>query len=370
MRLLERLTLYAPLLAIWIFGLLIMPELSGAQAVVNLENESATLAQKVEQGTRYAMQNVSRNDSEEVWQTYWLGYSIVRRMSRNSRFGGSGYDSRRQGTLKGWVEGEERVVGTRRVRTAGVNAAGNTDADGSISYANPDEEIEKDIAILLKFTMDGGGAVLKDIDIAMLDGWVDLDELPVIWMGSSPDGESIELLWSLFESSSEADVKEDLVSVIGYHDRHDLTLPLLKRILFGNYPDDLREQATVGIGWQDSDAALSQLLQTARTDLSEDVRESARFWLAQKVVQKMLGDLNAVNLDPAKHTSSEQTDLQKQAVFALTQLDTDSVPLLIELGNSHNNPEIRQQAIFWLGQGDDPRALDALVSWLGPGFTF
>jgi hypothetical protein len=36
------------------------------------------------------------------------------------------------------------------------------------------------------------------------------------------------------------------------------------------------------------------------------------------------------------------------------------VPLLINVAKTNKNPAVRKQAIFWLGQSKDPRALDYL----------
>jgi hypothetical protein len=34
------------------------------------------------------------------------------------------------------------------------------------------------------------------------------------------------------------------------------------------------------------------------------------------------------------------------------------VPLLIEVARKNTNPVVRKQAIFWLGQSKDPRAVE------------
>ena len=36
----------------------------------------------------------------------------------------------------------------------------------------------------------------------------------------------------------------------------------------------------------------------------------------------------------------------------------EGVPLLIQVARTNRNPAVRKQAIFWLGQSKDPRALD------------
>jgi len=51
-------------------------------------------------------------------------------------------------------------------------------------------------------------------------------------------------------------------------------------------------------------------------------------------------------------------EIRKKAVFALSQLPKDEgVPKLIEVARSHRDAAVRKQAIFWLGQSRDPRAL-------------
>ena len=50
--------------------------------------------------------------------------------------------------------------------------------------------------------------------------------------------------------------------------------------------------------------------------------------------------------------------MKKRAVFALSELPPDEgIPHLIDLARRHKNPAVREQAFFWLGESEDPRAL-------------
>ena len=52
------------------------------------------------------------------------------------------------------------------------------------------------------------------------------------------------------------------------------------------------------------------------------------------------------------------TEVKKKAVFSLSQLPpSEGVPLLINVARTNANREVRKQAMFWLGQSRDPRAL-------------
>ncbi len=45
-------------------------------------------------------------------------------------------------------------------------------------------------------------------------------------------------------------------------------------------------------------------------------------------------------------------------MFALQNLPKDEgIPMLIEVARNNRNREVRKQAMFWLGQSGDPRAL-------------
>jgi HEAT repeat protein len=82
------------------------------------------------------------------------------------------------------------------------------------------------------------------------------------------------------------------------------------------------------------------------------VRGEAIFWLAQKAGRKAASAItDAIANDP-------ETKVKERAVFALSQLPTDDgVPRLIDVARTNRNPAVRKQAIFWLGQSRDPRAL-------------
>ena len=50
--------------------------------------------------------------------------------------------------------------------------------------------------------------------------------------------------------------------------------------------------------------------------------------------------------------------VKKKAVFALSQLPKDeAVPELLHVAQTNRDPAVRKDAIFWLGQTHDPRAL-------------
>lgn len=97
-----------------------------------------------------------------------------------------------------------------------------------------------------------------------------------------------------------------------------------------------------------------ELLRIARDlSLPERPRRDAIFWLAQ-----VAGDRAAEGLTSVIGNGSDELEVRKQAIFALSQIRGEaSVDALINVARTSREPEIRKNAIFWLGQSKDPRAL-------------
>jgi hypothetical protein len=96
------------------------------------------------------------------------------------------------------------------------------------------------------------------------------------------------------------------------------------------------------------------LLRAARArELPSGARRNAVFWLAQAAGEKATEGLRSIVGD-----DSDEIEIRKQAVFALSQIRSDAtIDALIEIARRNPEPEIRRNAIFWLGQSGSPRAL-------------
>lgn len=100
-------------------------------------------------------------------------------------------------------------------------------------------------------------------------------------------------------------------------------------------------------------AAATALERLARSHQEPSARGDALFWLAQMAGDRIAGTITAaIENDP-------DTEVKRRAVFALSQLPKDEgVPLLIGVAKKNANPAVRKQAMFWLGQSKDPRAIE------------
>lgn len=105
----------------------------------------------------------------------------------------------------------------------------------------------------------------------------------------------------------------------------------------------------------DSAATWPALLEVARdTRIAGDIRKNAVFWLGQAAAERATEGLVSIARDDA-----EDIDVRRHALFALSQQPRDvGIPALIDVARTSREPELVKHALFWLGQSDDPRALD------------
>jgi hypothetical protein len=186
---------------------------------------------------------------------------------------------------------------------------------------------------------------------------LDAGGLPFLWLTGVNAGESVKLLEGVAKDAAGAAREqirraEAAVSSIAMHADPSAD-QALEDLVAANQPDQLRQKAVSGLAQRNNTQALNLLVAVAHNDKSPRVRGQALFWLAQRAGQKVAESAinDAIANDP-------ETEVKKKAVFALTQMPAgEGVPLLIQVARTNRNPEVRKQAMFWLGQSKDERAL-------------
>ena len=128
-------------------------------------------------------------------------------------------------------------------------------------------------------------------------------------------------------------------------------LPILQEVLRDRdeCSAELREQAVFIIAQSRGDQAVDILLDLAHRnpDPDPDVREQAVFWLHQVRTPEALAALEAILAE------SDDEDLQEQAIFAISQRSGDARAMEVLRGYAERadaSVELRQEAIFWIGQ--------------------
>lgn len=120
------------------------------------------------------------------------------------------------------------------------------------------------------------------------------------------------------------------------------------------------EQAIFPATLADSVTPWQRLLRLARDEARPSaVRRQAVFWVGQAASEEATKGLADVVED-----ASGDREVREAAVFALSQQRANGVESLLRIARDNKDKEIRKQAIFWLGQSKDPRALDYFESVL------
>ena len=117
------------------------------------------------------------------------------------------------------------------------------------------------------------------------------------------------------------------------------------------------EQALLPLVLADSISPWPTLIRFARSDrIVRAVHRSAAFWLSRGAAAKLgLSDVD----------QTEDDEVRSSAVFALSQQPrAESVPRLLEVARTSKRPAVRAQALFWLGQTGDARAIDLFAEIL------
>jgi hypothetical protein len=118
--------------------------------------------------------------------------------------------------------------------------------------------------------------------------------------------------------------------------------------------EDVSERAIFPASIADSVEVWPRLLRLAKDESRpKDARRAAVFWLSM-----IAADVAVEELGELVNDADSDLEIRKMALFGLSQLsDGQGVPALLDVARTHENRGMRKQAIFWLGQTDDPRAI-------------
>jgi len=125
-------------------------------------------------------------------------------------------------------------------------------------------------------------------------------------------------------------------------------MPILKKVLARRDACSyvLRRKAVFLVSQKGGDEAADILVQAAKTDPDQETREQAVFWLGQVRSDR------AVTLLEDILKNSDNNEIKNKALFALSQQQSPRAGQTLRdfAERESENEELREQAIFWLGQ--------------------
>lgn len=349
-----------------VLGALLLSALGAAAAapvasrVLRHPRPESPLAERVE----WALGEAKRLSLQDG---FWIAYSFRRLMGERSIFGFyGGWPLRGRPTLGDLVSPSPPLPDDEVLRRAAEEALAR-----SGPRRQPERTVWKEIGLLMKYASPKEGRP-AELHMSNLSLPVDLEGLPLLWLGPAQDNDSIPYLKGLYERTAAAELKNDILYTIGLHRNPDLVVPFLERILRGPNPDSLRGNAASLLGEQQDERAVLILKMTVRTDLSAEVRGEALSALAEtelesaedavidvalhagnsRLREEALSALAEIasrkSVTTLEHIALDDPDgeVQERAVDALAELPAnEGLPLLILIARTHPKPAVRKAAI-------------------------
>jgi len=218
-----------------------------------------------------------------------------------------------------------------------------------------------------------GGAIQK-VRIEETDREIDGGSLPFVWLTDVRPGDSVKAMATAIDAAGTSNSHMPLDSailVIALEDAPE-ALPTLRGFTETKYPLNVREKAAFWLANERGREGFDTVSALAKSDKDDAFREKLVFdlTLVKGAEKKPATDelLDLAKNDPRIVRSlgeSAQNDpnaaIRKSAVFALSRLPADqAVPQLIQVASTSKDVATRREAIFWLGQSKDPKALEYL----------
>jgi len=165
--------------------------------------------------------------------------------------------------------------------------------------------------LILLYKLSGKKAEMCDAVLMDLEKTYEFKKEPLFWLGKTENKESFKLLKDSFESGIE-DLQDSLLFPISSHDGIEAG-KFLHSTALGKYPTDIRKNAI--------------------------------FWIGNLKDDKSIDYLKDI------YKKSKEKKLREQVIFGLSLCDhDDAVKEMIRIARQDNSSEIRENAIFWLGQ--------------------
>ena len=139
--------------------------------------------------------------------------------------------------------------------------------------------------------------------------------------------------------------------------RDDQVVDLAMEILKTDKDRDMLHAALFALARSDSkvpDQVFMDLINNPEAD--EELRTQALFFAAER------GDLDMKFLRQV-YAKAESRDMKLQVCHAITRMDDDDAALdaLIEIIRMEDDPDIKQEAVFWVSRFDSERAAEFLL---------
>ena len=149
------------------------------------------------------------------------------------------------------------------------------------------------------------------------------------------------------------EIRGAAIIALGRDDMTDADVAWMRR-LYPSASRKIRDNIFLAVSRSDSPRASSWLTEvTTNENENVETRKQAMFWLGQG-----RASTSALVRLYDRLQDSKASELRSHYAFVLSQRhDDEALDKLIDVARHDSDREVRRQALFWLGQSKDPRAL-------------
>jgi HEAT repeat protein/beta-lactamase regulating signal transducer with metallopeptidase domain len=304
--------------------------------------------------------------------------------------------ARARGDRDAWIAYETRsivppggVYGTDSDRSGSRLASRAGGIDVRSARAGSPAPGAPDLVILLRLHVDPSGTMIVSRAVArtpQID--MDLAGRPVYWLAAAREAESVGLLSAITRRAGDVRLRERLVKIIAVHRDPVAVVRCLREILDGDNITSVRAAAAEGLAWHPSPNVVDDLVTTALTDRSKQVRAEAVEALGDAGEEHAVPALDRIIQSPdapvdtrveAVETlgkfprtevlgklvgivfGSYDARLQDEAVETVADLGIpEAVPALKQVALRHPDPAVRSEAVEPLARTGGRASLETL----------
>lgn len=217
----------------------------------------------------------------------------------------------------------------------------------------------------------------------------DLRETAAHAIGGSRDRAALETLQSLYATLKNGDVRKAVIHAVADNENREAAYAFLLKVARNDPEGDARGQAIHRIGDNWGEAAIDELMKIYASDRDEDVRQQVIHVLAEmsgaraegKLVEIARGDRSPDMRQQAIHRLGERgtesafgeltklyeserdSEVKSQILHSFSEMKDPRAEsrLLAAARDRGEQPEVRQQAIHWLGAREGDSSIDELM---------
>ncbi|HJQ25140.1 MAG TPA: HEAT repeat domain-containing protein [Blastocatellia bacterium] len=162
-------------------------------------------------------------------------------------------------------------------------------------------------------------------------------------------------LFEIARSATDKDVRQDAIFWVGQRGG-DQAADELSSLFDAERDPEIRKKIIFSLSQMNNQKARTKLMDVVRSSDDAELRGETIFWLAQT------GGNNTVDFLGQLYDSEKTMEVKKKIIFSLTQAREKKAALhkLMAIARSDPSPELRKEAIFWIGQSRDPEAIKFL----------